>query len=79
MTEISRETILARIAVLTEQKQRAVTAYQDKEAEITAATQEMSNRIRALREQRGALALEASACQQKIDEIKTLLNDTGAE
>ena len=79
MTEISRETILARIAVLTGQKQRAVTAYQDKEAEITAATQEMSNRIRALRQERGALALEASACQQKIDEINGLLNDTGAE
>ncbi|MCE5269773.1 hypothetical protein LLH00_00635 [bacterium] len=79
MSDVSRETILARIAALTEQKQRAVTAYQDKEAEITAATQELSNRIRALRQERGAFALEASACQQKIDEIRGLLNDTGAE
>ena len=77
MSQTMKQKIEARIAELEAQKERALTSYNDKDAEISQATQEMSDHIRTLRKERGRLALEASACQQKIDELKNLLAAEG--
>ena len=78
MAQTMKEIIEARIAELEAQKERAIQGYNDKDAEISQATQDMSQTIRALREERGRLAIEASNCQQKIDELKALLNQQEA-
>ena len=64
--------ISARIDELESQRDMAVQAYKDKDAEITDLTNQLSEQGEALREQRGNFALEASGCQQKIDELKAL-------
>ena len=69
----------ARLGDLEASRDRALQAYRDKDLEVNEATRELSERVRKLREERGALALEAGGCQQKIDEIRGLLNDTGDE
>jgi uncharacterized coiled-coil DUF342 family protein len=72
-----QEKLAGRIAELELLRDRAVQAYKDKDQEINSATQELSDRIRELRNARGSLALEAGNCQQKIDELKALLNREG--
>ncbi|HUU29387.1 MAG TPA: hypothetical protein VM123_16410 [archaeon] len=68
-----KEKIEARITELEKQKERALEGYNDKEAEISAATQQMSEMIRKLKSERSMFALEAAKCQQSINDLKALL------
>jgi len=52
---------------------QAMQLYNDKDQEITQLNQELSDRIRGLRNERGNLAIQAAKCQQTIDELKGLL------
>jgi hypothetical protein len=74
-----RSRMQIRLGELEASRDRALQAYRDKDLEVNEATRELSERVRKLREERGTLALEAGSCQQKIDELRGLLNDTGDE
>lgn len=74
-----QQKMTARLAELEAARERALQAYRDKDLEVNEATRELSEKVRALRGERGALALEAGACQQKIDEIRGLLSTAGGE
>lgn len=69
---MTKEKVSARIAELESRRDMAVQAYKDKDSEITDLTRQLTDRVRVLREERGNLALQASGCQQKIDELKAL-------
>ena len=79
MDKGTREKINARIAELEAERETAMTAYKDKDQQVRDTTQDLSGSIRKLREERGALALEAGSAQQKIDELKKLLADAGGK
>ncbi len=74
-----RSRMQTRLGELEASRDRALQAYRDKDLEVNEATRGLSEKVRKLREERGTLALEAGACQQKIDELRGLLNDTGDE
>ena len=79
MTNNIQQKMHDRIEELEEDRKRALQAYRDKDSEVNEATRELSDRIRQLREERGRFALEASACQQKINELRGLLSQNGVE
>ena len=71
--------IEARIAELEIEMKQAMQGYNDKDQEITQMNQELSDRIRGLRNERGNLAIQAAKCQQTVDELKALLAREGGE
>jgi hypothetical protein len=79
MEATMQQKMQARVTELETARARALQAYRDKDLEVNEATRQLSERVRKLREERGSFALEAGACQQKIDELKKLLADAGGE
>ena len=71
--------IEARIAELETEMKQAMQGYNDKDQEITQMNQELSDRLRGLRNEQGNLAIQAAKCQQTINELKALLAREGGE
>jgi ABC-type transporter Mla subunit MlaD len=74
-----KDKIKARIAELDAEMKQAMQLYNDKDQEITQLNQDLSERIRGLRSERGNLAIQAAKCQQTISELKGLLDREGGE
>ncbi len=73
-----KDKIKTRIDELEAEMKQSMQVYNDKDQEIAQLNQELSDRIRVMRNERGNLAIRAAKCQQTIDELKTLLvNERG--
>ena len=73
-----KDKIKGRIDELEAEMKQSMQVYNDKDQEIAQLNQELSDRIRVMRNERGNLAIRAAKCQQTIDELKALLaNERG--
>ena len=73
-----KDKIKGRIDELESEMKQSMQVYNDKDQEIAQLNQELSDRIRVMRNERGNLAIRAAKCQQTIDELKALLaNERG--
>ena len=68
-----KDKIKGRIDELEAEMKQSMQVYNDKDQEIAQLNQELSDRIRVMRNERGNLAIRAAKCQQTIDELKALL------
>ena len=73
MARSMKDKIQIRIDELEAEMKQAMQVYNDKDQEIALMNQELSDRIRGLRNERGNMAIRAAKCQQTIDELKALL------
>lgn len=79
MAKSMKNKIEARVAELEAEMKQTMQGYNDKDQEIAQLNQELSDRIRSLRNERGNLAIQAAKCQQTINELKVLLAQEGGE
>ena len=70
-----KDKIKGRIDELEAEMKQSMQVYNDKDQEIAQLNQELSDRIRVMRNERGNLAIRAAKCQQTIDELKALLTN----
>jgi ABC-type transporter Mla subunit MlaD len=79
MARSMKDKIKSRISELNTEMDQAMQVYNDKDQEIARLNQELSDRMRDLRNERGNLAIQAAKCQQTINELKGLLDKEGGE
>ena len=79
MAKSMKDKVRGRIAELEAEMKQAMQGYNDKDQQIAQLNQELSDRIRELRNERGNLAIQAAKCQQTINELKSLLAQQGGQ